>query len=55
VGVTGHSIHISEKHLDRCADEFVPRWNNRKISDINRTREVIAFVAGKRLMYKKLV
>lgn len=54
-GVYGTFHHVSEKHLDRYVDEFVFRWNNRKISDLERTIIAIHTVGRKRLMYKQLI
>jgi len=54
-GVIGTFHHISDKHLDRYVDEFAFRWDNRKTTDMERATEMVKQVAGKRLMYKKLV
>jgi len=54
-GVYGTFHHVSEKHLDRYVNEFIYRWNQRKVSDMQRTTEAIVSVKGKRLMYKHLV
>lgn len=54
-GVYGTFHHISEKHIDQYVNEFVFRWNNRKVSDFDRTVATIKVVSGKRLMYKNLV
>lgn len=54
-GVYGTFHHISEKHMDRYVNEFVYRWNRRKITDMQRTTQAIVSVKGKRLMYKTLI
>jgi transposase-like protein len=54
-GVTGTFHHVSEQHLDRYVDEFAFRYNNRKITDAERTVNALRKVDGKRLMYKKIV
>lgn len=46
--------HVSDKHLDRYVDEFVFRFNNRKVEDGERMVKAIKKVAGKRLIYKEL-
>jgi transposase-like protein len=54
-GVHGTFHHVSKKHLARYAEEFNFRWNNRKVTDGERTDAVIAQVIGKRLTYDQLV
>lgn len=51
-GVTGTFHHVSEQHLDRYVDEFAFRYNNREITDAERTAKAIKKVGGKRLQYK---
>jgi transposase-like protein len=51
-GVYGTFHHVSEKHLNRYVNEFVFRWDNRKISDYQRTLEAIKGTVGKRLLYR---
>jgi transposase-like protein len=51
-GVLGVFHHISKKHLFRYCDEFSFRWNNRKVSDGERTENAIMGFVGKRLVYK---
>ncbi|HTC04210.1 MAG TPA: IS1595 family transposase [Xanthobacteraceae bacterium] len=51
-GVMGSFHHISEKHMDRYLNEFSFRWDLRKVTDSERTVEVIKAVEGKRLMYR---
>lgn len=50
VGVMGSFHYISEKHMNRCLDEFSFRWDPRKVSDGERTVEAIKAAEGKRLM-----
>jgi hypothetical protein len=54
-GIMGAFHHDSEKHLDRYVDEFVFRWNNRKIEDFERAMVAIEQVLGKRLTYDSLI
>lgn len=54
-GVTGTFHHVSDQHLDRYVDEFVFRYNARKIKDGERMAKTISKVAGKRLIYKEIV
>ncbi|MGA8614534.1 MAG: hypothetical protein WB760_23235 [Xanthobacteraceae bacterium] len=46
----GSFHYISEKHMNRCLDEFSFRWDPRKVSDGERTVEAIKAAEGKRLM-----
>jgi hypothetical protein len=52
-GVHGTFHHISKTHLPRYCDEFSFRWDERKVTDGQRTVEAIKGAEGKRLMYKK--
>jgi transposase-like protein len=51
-GVMDSFHHVSKKHLGRYCDEFSFRWNNRKISDAERTVHAIELSEGCRLMYR---
>ncbi|MEX2144593.1 MAG: IS1595 family transposase [Anaerolineales bacterium] len=51
-GINGTFHHVSEKHLDRYIDEFVHRYNWRKMDDVQRTIKAIKGAPGKRLYYK---
>ncbi|MGO9571975.1 MAG: IS1595 family transposase [Desulfomonilaceae bacterium] len=44
---------LSKQHLFRYCNEFVFRWNNRKVTDGERMVEVIKGAEGKRLMYRE--
>jgi transposase-like protein len=52
-GIMGSFHHVSEEHLDRYANEFAFRWNNRKVSDGERAVIAIKGIEGKRLYYSK--
>jgi len=51
-GIMGSFHHVSEEHLNRYANEFAFRWNNRKVSDGERVVTAIRGIEGKRLYYK---
>lgn len=54
-GLYGTFHSVSEKHLQRYVNEFDFRWNNRAklgVSDLQRTKNVLSGIAGKRLMYR---
>ncbi|MBE3139115.1 MAG: transposase, partial [Thermoplasmata archaeon] len=51
-GIMGSFHHVSEEHLDRYANEFAFRWNNRKITDGERAVTAIRGIEGKRLYYR---
>ena len=51
-GVNGTFHHISEQHLGLYLNEFDFKYNNRKVSDFERTQLAIAGIEGKRLVYK---
>jgi transposase-like protein len=52
-GVYGTFHHVSKEHLQRYCDEFDFRWNNRKVTDLERTFTAIKQADGKRLMYRQ--
>ena len=52
-GVIGTYHHMSEAHLARYCAEFDFRYNNRGISDAERTVVAIKGARGKRLMYRQ--
>ena len=54
-GVNGTFHHVSDKHLDRYINEFVFRYNNRKIDDGMRSILAIIQVKDKRLNYKESI
>ena len=51
-GVYGTFHHVSKKHLHRYCGEFDFRWNNRKVSDSDRTKSGLGSIEGKRLKYR---
>jgi transposase-like protein len=55
-GLVGTFHHVSEKHLQRYADEFDFRWNHREslgYNDEARTRRAMKGISGKRLTYRR--
>ncbi len=52
-GVNGTFHHVSEKHLDRYINEFVFRYNNRKVDDAMRSILAMKLTEGKRLTYRE--
>lgn len=54
-GLVGTYHHVSARHLHRYTDEFDFRYNNRSatgVDDVQRTRNLLKSIAGKRLMYR---
>ena len=52
----GTSYSVSEKHLQRYADEFDFRWNYRSAlgyNDVTRADVALKHIAGKRLTYRR--
>lgn len=54
-GVVGTFHHVSKQHLHRYVDEFVFRYDARKVSDRERTVLAVKAAEGKRLMLKEPV
>lgn len=57
-GLHGTFHSVSERHLQRYADEFDFRWNYRSAlgySDVNRADQALKQIASKRLTYRGLV
>ena len=52
-GVNGVYHHVSRGHLARYCDEFAFRYENRKTSDGQRAKMLVAGAEGKRLTYKQ--
>jgi transposase-like protein len=52
-GITGSFHSVSKTHLHRYCDEFSFRWNERKVTDGERTVKAISLIQGARLMYKE--
>ena len=44
---------VSRGHLARYCDEFAFRYENRKVTDGERTHRLVAGAEGKRLTYKQ--
>jgi transposase-like protein len=53
-GAYGIYHSLSKKHLHRYCNEYDFRWDNRKVSDGERTTEAIKGFEGKRLTYRDL-
>lgn len=51
-GINGSYHHVSKEHLPFYLNEFDFRYNNRKITDKERTIEAIKGFEGKRLFYR---
>lgn len=51
-GLIGTFHHVSVAHLQRYADEFDFRWNQRKTTDQERSRYLLGQIGGKRLTYR---
>jgi hypothetical protein len=51
-GIMGSFHHVSEKHLNRYANEFSFRWNHKEITDAERTVKAVKAIEGKHLYYK---
>src|SRR5581483_7669135 len=54
-GINGVYHHVSPKHLERYLAEFDFRYNERFVSDGERTARAIRGAEGKRLMYREPV
>jgi transposase-like protein len=52
-GINGIYHHVGKGHLGRYVDEFVFRYDNRKISDGDRAHLAVLGAEGKRLTYKQ--
>lgn len=55
-GLYGTFHNVSEQHLQRYANEFDFRWNNRTalgVNDIERTNAALKGIRGKRLTYRR--
>ncbi len=51
-GMKGVYQHCAKKHLHRYLAEFDFRYNERKVSDLNRTEIALGGIIGKRLLYR---
>jgi hypothetical protein len=54
-GVYGAFHHLSPGHLPRYCNEFAFRWNNRTLTDGQRTEAAVSMAEGKRLTYRQTV
>ena len=54
-GINGTFHHVSKHHLHRYCDEFSFRWDNRKVTDGQRTENAIIGMVGKNLSLKELL
>ena len=54
-GITGSFHSVSKEHLHRYCDEISFRWNERKVTDAERTVKAITLSDAGRLMYKELI
>lgn len=54
-GVHGAWQHVSREHLPKYANEFAFRWDNRKVTDGERTVTAIKATEGKRLTYRQVI
>jgi hypothetical protein len=52
-GITGSFHSVSKEHLHRYCAEFSYRWNERKVTDAERTVKAITLSDAGRLMYKQ--
>lgn len=52
-GIYGTYQHVSEQHLKRYVGEFDFRYNERHVSDAERTVKALQGVTGKRLTYRR--
>jgi transposase-like protein len=51
-GLIGTFHHVGEQHLFRYMNEFDFRYNQRKVTDVERADTALKGIGGKRLMYK---
>jgi hypothetical protein len=54
-GITGTYHHIGKGHVGRYVDEFVFRYDSRKMSDGARAKLAVLGAEGKRLTYRRPV
>jgi len=52
-GLKGVYQHCSEQHLQRYLNEFDFRYNERKVSDVERAAKALEGATGKRLTYRR--
>jgi len=54
-GIHGIFHSVSKQHLLRYCNEFTFRWNNRKVTDGERTISAIKGIGGKRLKFRETI
>lgn len=54
-GIIGIYHYISRKHLQRYIDEFVFRYNDRKLTGFDRISKCLDQITDRRLTYKRLI
>jgi hypothetical protein len=52
--IVGAWHHISREHLSKYANEFAFRWNTRHLTDDQRLKTFVRWIAGKRLTYRQV-
>jgi transposase-like protein len=52
-GITGSYHHVGKGHLHRYCDEFSFRYDRRKMTDLERSKDMVLGAEGKRLTYKQ--
>lgn len=53
-GLIGTYHHVGEQHLQRYVNEFDFRFNNRKVTDVERADNALQGIIGKRLTYRSV-
>ena len=53
-GLIGTYHHVGEQHLQRYVNEFDFRYNNRKVTDVERSDNALKGITGKRLTYRRI-
>lgn len=53
-GIGGIYQHVGDEHLHRYVNEFSFRYNNRKVTDAERSDNALKGIGGKRLTYRRI-
>ena len=53
-GLIGTYHHVGAQHLQRYVSEFDFRYNNRSITDLERSANALKSIEGKRLTYRRI-